>query len=140
MTVYFISTETLDDVQSFTVLSGNEIRYQRGLFFQRRGVGIIRILDVASGTHVNDANLPIEKRDEPHVSMMGGWASCNSKVIAVGWQFRNPKTLRVLSCLRVYDREAVEKKRRNKQVEFHSTLCLSDTMCATFREMKKDWP
>ena len=36
-TLYFISTETLDDVQSFTVLSGNEIRYQRGLFFFNAG-------------------------------------------------------------------------------------------------------
>ena len=122
-TVYFISSKTMDDVRSFSVSKEDGIGYQGGLFFlnqrRRRGTIIIRIMDVASGTfYLKDLKLPIDEQTEPHVSTMEGLASCNSKVIVIGWNLLNPTTLKWLSGLSVYDREAVENNRKERGSRF----------------------
>ena len=76
-------------------------------------------MDVASGTfYLNDLKLPIDEQTEPHVSTMEGLASCNSKVIVIGWNLLNPTTLKWLSGLSVYDREAVENNRKERGSRF----------------------
>ena len=61
--LYFISTETLEEVRTLTVMN-REWEYDRGLLFQFRDNGIVRVMDIATGTHFNDVHLPFPKDDE----------------------------------------------------------------------------
>ena len=80
----------------------------RGLLFQTRVNGIVRILDVASGTYFNDVRLPFRKEDGRYVEFMYSTASSNSIVMAIGWTYKKDHIWRV-SHLSVYDLEAVKK-------------------------------
>jgi hypothetical protein len=80
-TFYFISTETLEEVRTLSVMNC-QWKYNRGLLFQFRDKGIIRILDVATGTHFNDVHLPFQKEDK-YVGRLP-WASTNSNVMVIG--------------------------------------------------------
>jgi F-box-like len=53
----FISTKTLEETRSLSVTSDQYV-YHRGLLFYTRNNGVIRILDVATGTHFSDLRLP----------------------------------------------------------------------------------
>jgi hypothetical protein len=109
-TLYLTShfTDALIDVRALTVWKCQEFRYDRGLLFQNRGLSIVRILDVASGVHLNDVRLPLEREaDRSLVSMLRVWASSNENVIVIGWHYVSLKTQSVQSILSVYSREAV---------------------------------
>jgi len=109
-TLYLTShfTDALIDVRALTVWKCQEFRYDRGLLFQNRGLGIVRILDVASGVHFNEVRLPLEREsDRSLVSMPRAWASSNENVIVIGWHYVSLKTQSVQSILSVYSREAV---------------------------------
>jgi hypothetical protein len=108
--LYFISTETLDVFTSLSVMRNCEYEYNRGLLFQYRGDGIIRILDLPSGTYFNDVHLPFRKEDKQFVELLSTWASTNSNVIVIGWKYVNKETLETLSQFSVYDLEAVKKR------------------------------
>jgi hypothetical protein len=110
-TLYFTShfTDALIDVRALTVFNCQAYRYDRGLLFQNRGLGIVSILDVASGVHFNDVRLPLEREsDRSLVSMLRVWAASNENVIVIGWQYVSLKTQRLKSILSVYSREEVE--------------------------------
>jgi F-box-like len=106
-TFSFISTETLEEVRTLSLMNCN-YRYDRGLLFQTRVKGIVRILDVITGTYYNDVRLPIRKEDERSVEFMYSMAS-NSIVIVIGWKYAKDRFKRV-SHLSVYDLEAVKKR------------------------------
>ena len=84
--MYFISTESLEVFTSLYV-NATKYEYVRGLLFQYRDDGIARILVVASKTHLNDLRLPLRQEDERNVKMLIKWASSNSNVIVIGWQY-----------------------------------------------------
>jgi hypothetical protein len=52
--------------------------------------------------------LPFGKWDERPVHLLWPWASSNSNVVVIGWRYWNKKQQK-LSCLSVYDLEAVKK-------------------------------
>ena len=103
--VYFFSTETLE---IFTSLGLKDCRweYHRGLFFQYRGDGI-QILDVATGTFFNDVHMFFRKDRKIFIYLLDTWARSNSNVVVIGWGYWNKERL---SCLSVYDLEAVKKR------------------------------
>ena len=111
--LYFISTETVDVFTSLSVLHNCEYEYNRGLLFQYRGGGIVRILDLISGTYFNDVKLPLRKEDKQFVESLYTWASTNSNVMVIGWKYVNKKTLETLHQFSVYDLEAVKKRNSN---------------------------
>jgi F-box-like len=108
-TLYFISTETLDVFTSLNIIRDCKYEYNRGLLFQYRANGIIRILDLATGTFFNDVHLPYRKEEEGSVRLLDRWASSNSNVIVMGWNYYKKMSSIVLSHLSVYDLEAVKK-------------------------------
>ena len=85
-----------------------ECEYDQGLLFQYRGNGIVRVLDVASGTYVNDVRIPFHSKDKKFIKLLDTWACSNSKVIVVGWIYSKDSSTTV-SHLSVYDLEAVKK-------------------------------
>ena len=101
-TFYFFSAETLDEFTSLSV-HNLEWKYDRGLFFQFCRNGIIRVLDVASGKYYNDVHLPF-----PSSLLIYNWTCSNSNVVVIGWKYRNKEML--LTCLSVYDLEALKKR------------------------------
>ena len=105
--LYFISTETLEEFR-ICVLIDCQWEYNRALLFQTRVNGVVRILDVASGTYFNDVRLPFRKEDGRYVEFMYSTASSNSIVMAIGWTYKKDHIWRV-SHLSVYDLEAVKK-------------------------------
>ena len=105
--MYFISTESLEVFTSLYV-NATKYEYVRGLLFQYRDDGIVRILVVASKTHLNDLRLPFRQEDEQNVKMLIKWASSNSNVIVMGWQY-SKDFLNTVPHLSVYDLEAVKK-------------------------------
>ena len=107
-TLYFISTETLQVITSLSVIH-TKYDYSRGLLFQFRDDWIVRILDVASGTHFSDVRLPFRKENERSVRYVWMGASSNSEFMAIGWIYLNKKTSTTVSHLSVYDLEAVKK-------------------------------
>ena len=90
-----------------------EYEYNRGLLFQYRGGGIVRILDLISGTYFNEVKLPLRKEDKQFVESLYTWASTNSNVMVIGWKYVNKKTLETLHQFSVYDLEAVKKRNSN---------------------------
>jgi hypothetical protein len=105
--LYFISTETLEETRTLCVMNDIHV-YDRGLLFQCRGNGIIRILDVATGTHFHDVRLPFRKEDEPIIESVWPCASSNSNVAVIGWKYTNEESWSKVSHLSVYDLEAVK--------------------------------
>ena len=85
-----------------------EWQYDRGLLFQYRGNGILRILDVDSGTHFNDVPMPFRKEDERIVGFFDNWASSNSKFLVIGWKY-SEELSGMWSHLSVYDLDAIKK-------------------------------
>jgi F-box-like len=115
-TVYFFSTETLEVFTSLDV-NGSKWDYDRGLLFQYRRNGIVRILNVASKTYFNDVRLPFRKEDKRIARLLWSkWASTNSNVMVIGWKYSNDSS-GILSHLSVYDLEAVKKP--NSDPGFH---------------------
>ena len=127
--LYFISTETLDVFTSVSernyqcnlyerwgrISSDSEGRlmnfrciYNQGLLFEYRGDGLVRILDVASGTNVNDVRIPFRSKDKKFIKLLDTWVCSNSNVIVIGWKYSKDRSHRV-SHLSVYDLEAVKK-------------------------------
>ena len=104
LTLHFISIETLEEIRSLSVKS-HRCPYDRGLLFQYRGNGIIRMMDVASGIFFNNMLLPFRKEDKIFVE----WtcASTNSNLMVIGWKY-SKKIASILSHLSVYDLEAVK--------------------------------
>ena len=104
LTLHFISIETLEEIRSLSVKS-HRCPYDRGLSFQYRGNGIIRMMDVASGIFFNNMLLPFRKEDKKFVE----WtcASTNSNRMVIGWKY-SKKIAGILSHLSVYDLEAVK--------------------------------
>ena len=82
--------------------------YNQGLLFLYCVNGVVRILDVASGTYVNDVRIPFQSKDKKFIKLLDTWASSNSKVIVIGWKYSRGRFKRV-SHLSVYDLEAVKK-------------------------------
>jgi F-box-like len=114
--VHFISTESLEVFTSLN-LNGFKWEYDRGLLFEFRGNGIVRILDVASKTYFNDVRIPFRKEEERFVDLLlRSWASSNSNVMVIGWKY-SKESSGILSHLSVYDLEAV--KKRNSDPDFH---------------------
>jgi len=104
-TLYFISTETLEDLR-ILIARNCKYEYDRGLLFQCRVKGIVRIMDVASGTYFNDVRLPIRNEIGRSVDLMCSMVSSNSKFMVVSWKyFKDPSGTSHLS---VYDLEAVK--------------------------------
>ena len=110
-TLYFISTETTEEFTSLSVMNC-EWQYDRGLLFQYRGNGILRILDVDSGTHFNDVPMPFRKEDERIVGFFDTWASSNSKFLVIGWKY-SEELSGMWSHLSVYDLDAIKKPKSN---------------------------
>ena len=77
VTLYFIYTETLEEHRSLSLMLNCKYVYRRGMLFQDRGNGIIRILDVATGTFFNNAHLPFRKEGELSVHYV--WRRASSK-------------------------------------------------------------
>jgi hypothetical protein len=103
-----VAFESLEVFTSLN-LNGCEWKYDRGLLFQYQGNGIVRILDVATNTNLNDVHLPFRQEDERNVEMcLFRWASSNSNVIVIGWHY-SKDWLNIASHLSVYDLEAVKK-------------------------------
>jgi len=108
--LYFISTETLEEVRTLTVMN-REWEYDRGLLFQFRDNGIVRVMDIATGTHFNDVHLPFPKDDEnvgpwPWASLLsfsssfGISSSCNLVIdCATGRGCTRPEFLSFLSLI-----------------------------------------
>jgi F-box-like len=115
--LYFISTETLDIFTSLSVMRDYKYEYNRGLLFQSRCNGVIRILDLATGTFFNDVHLPYRKEKEGSVRLLYTWASSNSNVVVIGWKYINEIVSNRRSHLSVYDLEAV--KNRNSDPGSH---------------------
>jgi hypothetical protein len=117
--LHFISSssDSLEEFRSLSVMCRVSYIYQRGLLFQRRRVGIVRILDVASGAHFRDARLPFRREDEAFISVPCAWAACNSIVTVICWQYQNNENPQnVLSHLSVYD---LERGASVKSVDFY---------------------
>jgi F-box-like len=129
-TLYLTSTETLKVLTSLSVRQCkygydeyHQFEYNRGLLFQSRGNGIIRILDVATGTHFNDVRLPLwnkenklikfvpfevyRQENEPSAKLLDSWASSNSNFLVIGWKYWNTRTN--LFYLSVYDLNSIKK-------------------------------
>jgi hypothetical protein len=115
LTLHFISSETLEGIRSLSVKS-YRCPYDRGLLFQYRGNGIIRMMDVASGTFFNNVLLPFRKEDKKFVELISTWASTNSDLVVIGWKY-SKRITSMLSHLSVYDLEAV--KKRNSDPNSH---------------------
>jgi hypothetical protein len=121
-TLFFISTETLEVVTSLSAMNyechlpnkfkGLDVNfkcvYDHGLLFQYRGNGIVRILDVASGTYVSNVRIPFQSEDKKLIELLDTWASTNSNVIVIGWKCWKNCYFGVPH-LSVYDLEAVKK-------------------------------
>ena len=122
---HFISTETFEETRSLGLMK-HRYEYDRGLLFYTRNKGVIRILDVTSGTHFNDLRLPFRSKDEPFIQLLtwchytlkdgercagllNKWASSNSNVIVIGWRYWNKEKSELLSNLSVYDLKAAKK-------------------------------
>ena len=123
-TFLFISTETLEEFTSLSAMNYKcylyesdwgkremdfRCLYAQGLLFQYRGNGIVRILDVATGTYVNNVHIPFQKKDKKFIKLLDTWVSSNSTVIVIGWKYSKNRHRRV-SHLSVYDLEAVKKR------------------------------
>jgi len=106
-TLHFICPETLEKRHSLILMPDCKFEYNRGLLFQSHVKGIVRILDVASGTHFSDVRLPFRKEVEGSVQLLDTWASSNSKCIVMGWKYSTK--FGTCSHLSVYDLEAVKK-------------------------------
>jgi hypothetical protein len=107
VTLFFISTETLEVVTSLSAMnyecylherSGSfgsvsrrlmnyDCQYAQGLLFQYRGDGLVRTLDVASGSYVNDVHIPFQSKDNNFIKLLDEWVSANSNVIVIGWKY-----------------------------------------------------
>jgi hypothetical protein len=126
--LFFLSTETLEVVGSLSAknydcyvyegklgevtpvspkLMNFECVYDKGLLFEHRGKGLVRIMDVASGTYVNDVRIPFQSKDDEFIKLLDTWVSANSNVIVIGWKYAKGHLKRV-SHLSVYDLEAVK--------------------------------
>jgi hypothetical protein len=117
-TLLFISTETLRDVRAVSLIDPELCIYNRGLLFNIfKGNGIVRILDVASGTYFNDLHLPFGKESAPSINFLRPFVKSNSHVIVIGWQCENEKneTGGILSRLSVYDLDAVKNVKQQQQ-------------------------
>jgi hypothetical protein len=110
-TLYFISTETAEGFTDLSVMNC-EWQYDRGLLFQYRGDGILRILDVASGTHFNDVCMPFRKEDDQIVGLLDTWATSNSKFVVIGWK-HSEELSGMWSHLSVFDLDAIKKPKSN---------------------------
>jgi F-box-like len=132
--LYFISTETLEVFRSFKV---NDYKwdYDRGLLFQYRYDGIVRILDLASGTYFNNVRLPVREEDERFVHLLWTWASSNSNVMVLGWKFKKEYYRRV-SHLSVYDLEAVKKRNSDPGRYLLYTLQFQFDICSFVMDEK----
>ncbi len=126
-TLFFISTENLQEFTSLSAMNYECYLYERScmfrsangrlmnfdclyaqsLLFQYRGNGIVRILDVATGTYLHDVRIPFRSMDKRQIKLLDTWASSNSKVMVVGWKYSKDRFRRV-SHLSVYDLEAVK--------------------------------
>ncbi len=107
--LYFISTETLEETRTLCVKTG-KYAYGRGQLIQLSAYGVIRVMDVATGTHFNDVHLPFRIEDVPFIEMWDPWASSNSNVMVIAWKYTNKESRRKISHLSVYDLEAVKKR------------------------------
>jgi F-box-like len=105
-TLYFISTGTFEEIRTLSVTSF-EWKYDRGLLFQFRDNGIVRVMDVATGAYFNDIHKPFGKEDD-HVRPWP-WAASNSIVMVIGWKY-STESSGTLSHLSVYDLEAAKKQ------------------------------
>jgi hypothetical protein len=98
-TLYFISTETLEEFRTRVMLNC-QWEYNRGLLFQTRVNGIVQILEVVSRTYLKDLRLPFRKEDEPFVDyLLLSWASSNSNVIVIGWNYKKDYDESEIACM-----------------------------------------
>jgi hypothetical protein len=128
-TLFFISTETLQEFTSLKAMNYEcylhegewgetspvsrklvsfDCQYDQGLLFQYQGDGLVRILDVATGSNVNNVRIPFQSEDTKFIQLLDTWVSSNSKVMVIGWKYLKDRNSRV-SHLSVYDLEAVKK-------------------------------
>ena len=137
VTLCFVSTETLEVVTSLSAMYCKcrvakgvtfferkliySCPYDRGLLFQYRDNGIVRILDVASGTYVNDVRIPFRSQVDKYIKLLDTWACANSKVLVIGWKYSKNWMSRV-SHLSVYDLEAVKKRNSDPRTHLLYTL------------------
>ena len=90
--------------------------YNQGLLFEYRGNGLVRILDVVSGTYFSDVRMPFRKEDNKFIKLLDTWVSSNSNVVVIGWKYSKDRYRRV-SHLSVYDLGAV--KNPNSDPRYH---------------------
>ena len=118
--LYFISTGTLEEHRSLSFMPHCKYAYDRGLLFQFRVDGVIRIMDVASGTFFNDVRMSFWKK--PYPIMLRQRIGVNSNFLVIGWKYLNKKMMKMLSYLSVYDLEAIKNTNSNPDYYLLYTL------------------
>jgi hypothetical protein len=104
-TLFFISSKTLEVSASLSLEC--DYVYNRGLLFQSRGNGIVRILDVATGRHFDDVHLSFWNETGRPIEFIKTWVSSNSRFMVIGWKYST--MFGTYSHLSVYDLEAIKK-------------------------------